>query len=68
MKSQEVDRAIGKLLDEVRRGLQHGFFEFVITCEIVKGGKRRLTLKAGKSYQFTIDEDEIVQRPADDSC
>jgi hypothetical protein len=59
MSDQELDRAFVKLLDEVHRGLQHGFFEYVITCEIVKDGKRRLTLKVGKSYQFTISEDEI---------
>jgi len=60
MSERELDRAIRKLLDELLCGLQHGFFEIAITCEVVKSGKRRLTLKAGKSYQFTIEEDEIV--------
>ncbi len=44
---------------EVRDGLLHGFFELTVACEIVKGGKRGLTIKAGKNHRFTIPEEEI---------
>jgi hypothetical protein len=60
MNSRELEKALAKLVDEVCRGLQHGFFEYVVLGEIVRGGQRRLTIKAGKSYQFTISEDEIA--------
>ncbi len=40
-------------------GLRHGFFEFNIACEIANGGKRHLTIRAGKSHKFTIPEDEL---------
>ena len=48
-----------RLTREVRDGLRHGFFELTVACEIVKGGKRGLTIKAGKTHRFTIPEDEI---------
>lgn len=54
-----LNNAISKLLDEVRNGLRHGFFEFSVCCEIVKDHKRRFTIKAGKTYQYVIAEEEI---------
>ena len=52
-------QAMDRLSREVRDGLRHGFFELTVACEIVKGGKRGLTIKAGKNHRFTIPEDEI---------
>jgi hypothetical protein len=43
----EVERALRRLESEVREGLEHGFFDFSITCDVIKDGKRRLTIKAG---------------------
>jgi hypothetical protein len=43
----------------VVEGLKHGFFDYSIACEIAKGGKRKLMIRAGKSYMFTITEDEM---------
>jgi RNase P/RNase MRP subunit p29 len=48
-----------QLVSVVKDGLKHGFFEFGVSGEIVKDRKRRLTIKAGKSHQFTIPEDEL---------
>ena len=55
----EIERALRRLETEVREGLEHGFFDLSITCEVIKDGKRRLTIKAGKSYQFVIREQEL---------
>lgn len=55
----EKQRALGRLETEVREGLEHGFFDLSITCEVIKDGKRRLIIKAGKSYQFVIPEQEL---------
>lgn len=52
--------ALSKLTEEVRDGLRHGFFQFEVTCEVMKGRKRRLTIKAGKSHQFIIGEEELL--------
>ena len=52
-------QAMDRLSREVRDGLRHGFFELTVACEIVKGGKRGLTIKAGKNHRFTISEEEI---------
>ncbi len=50
----EMDRATRKIVEAVEEGLEHGFFEYSITGEIVSGGARCVTVKAGKSYRFTI--------------
>jgi hypothetical protein len=55
-----LGEAIKKLIEEIRDGLRHGFFHCEVNCEIVKGGKRRLTIKAGKSHQFIIREEELT--------
>ena len=53
------DQVLERLTREVRDGLRHGHFELTIVGEIVKGRKRGLTIKAGKSHRFTIPEEEI---------
>jgi hypothetical protein len=40
-------------------GLQHGFFECSITCQIMNRGARQLVIRAGKSYQFTIRQEDL---------
>jgi hypothetical protein len=52
---EALDLLEGLFLD----GLQHGFFEISLACEIVTGGKRQLVIRAGKSHKFTIPKDEI---------
>jgi hypothetical protein len=64
-------RAHRRILAEIADGLRHGHFTFALTCELIHGRKRRLTLQAGKSFQFVISEDECL-RPVPpkpiDSC
>jgi len=57
-----LDRALQRVLAEIHDGLRHGHFEFVLTCEIVGQDRRRLTLRAGKSYQFLIPLEDCVRR------
>ena len=59
--SSELSRALEKLEQEILDGLRHGFFEYVVTCELVTGQKRRLTIRAGKSHRFTIPEEDLRQ-------
>lgn len=54
-----LNQAMDRLSREVIDGLQHGFFELTVSCEIVNGKKRGLTIKAGKNHRYTIPEDEI---------
>jgi hypothetical protein len=54
------DRALSRVLAELRDGLRHGYFEYTLTCEVVGQERRRMTLRAGKSYQFVISKDECV--------
>ena len=58
-KSGEVREALDCLEGLVADGLKHGFFDYSIACEIANGGKRKLMIRAGKSYMFTIAEDEM---------
>ena len=45
----------------IRDGLCHGYFEFALTCEVIGQERRRLTLRAGKSYQFVIAKEDCVR-------
>jgi hypothetical protein len=55
----ELQRAFQKLESEIRDGLGHGFFELSVSCEVIKDGKRRLNIKAGKSFHFIVSEEEV---------
>ena len=59
--SNTLEMALLHLREVVLDGLRHGFYDYAITCELVKGSKRRLTIKAGKSHQFTIPEEDLRQ-------
>ena len=63
MIERQLDKALTKLMSEVREGLRHGFFEYHVRCEIVNGHKRQLVLEAGKKYKFTILEEELNEQP-----
>lgn len=54
-----LNAAIEKLTSEVLEGLDHGFFDISVSCELVNGRKRKLTIKAGKSYRFTISQEDL---------
>ena len=57
-KSGQICEALDRLEGLVVEGLKHGFFDYSIACEIANGGKRKLVIRAGKSYVFTIAEGE----------
>ena len=59
-KSGQICEALDRLEGLVVEGLKHGFFDYSIACEIANG-KRRLMIRAGKSYIFTIAEDEMLR-------
>ena len=50
--------------------MRHGFFEFSLSCEVIGQQRRRLTLHAGKSYQFVIPKEDCLRSagPTADSC
>ncbi len=50
----EIEDATRKVVEIIEEGLEHGFFEYSITGEILNSGTRCVTVKAGKSYRFTI--------------
>jgi hypothetical protein len=55
----ERDAMFARLQEIVLDGLRHGFFDCVIACELVNQRKRRVIIKAGKSHQFTIREEDL---------
>ncbi len=55
----ELRKALDRLEQEIIGGLEHGFFECQVSCQLVKDRKRQLTIKAGKSHHFVIPEDEL---------
>jgi hypothetical protein len=52
------DRALTRIMAEIDAGLRHGYFEYEISCEVIGHRRRRLILRAGKTYQFVIPSDE----------
>jgi hypothetical protein len=56
---RELDRALNKLRTIVIEGVNHGYFDCTITCEMVGGRKRKLIIKGGKSEQFTIPAEDL---------
>jgi hypothetical protein len=60
------DRALSRIVAEIDAGLQHGYFSYTVTCEVIGAGRRRVVLHAGKTYQFVIGGDECApaERPA----
>ncbi len=59
----ELEQAFRRLNQEVRDGLQHGFFQITVRCELGTGRRRELTLEAGKNYRFVIDADLLDSSP-----
>ena len=57
--ARPLEAAFGRLHEILMDGLSHGFFECTVTCEMVNGRKRRLIIRAGKSHQFVIAEEEL---------
>ena len=55
----QLREALERLRGLVVEGLRHGFFDCSISCEVAKNGRRHLKIRAGKSYKFTIPEDEL---------
>ncbi len=55
----QMREALDRLRDLVVDGLKHGFFDYSISCETGNKGKRQLVFRAGKSYKFTIPEDDL---------
>ncbi len=51
--------ALDRITQIVLDGLRHGHFRYVISSGIGKGSRRELVIEAGKSYKFTIPEDEL---------
>jgi hypothetical protein len=39
---------------ELVEGVHHGFFEMVVTVEIMQSKKKCITIKAGKSHRFVV--------------
>ena len=55
----QMREALDRLRDLVVDGLKHGFFDYSISCEIENKSRRQLVIRAGKSYKFTIPEDDL---------
>ena len=63
-----LDRAIQRVLAEIHEGVRHGYFAVTVDCEIVGQERRRLTLRAGKSFQYLISKEECFGTATPASC
>ena len=51
---------MGYLATELHEGMEHGFFQITVTCEVVKGGRRRVRIAAGVVHQFIVEDPSWV--------
>ena len=56
---RELARVLDRILDEIRAGLQHGYFSFELECEMAPRGVRMLTLRAGRSWRFHVQPEAL---------
>jgi hypothetical protein len=59
---RQLQDACEHLVRELIEGIRHGFFEMTVAVEIGPSKKRRITVKAGKSYQFLVAEEEVPRK------
>ena len=59
------DRALQRVLHEIREGLRHGYFEITVSGEVISGDRRRLLVRAGKQYQFVLPAADCESPRAD---
>ena len=50
----ELKAACEHVVRELVDGVRHGFFEMIVTVETGQSKKKSITIKAGKSYRFTV--------------
>jgi hypothetical protein len=55
----QLREAFDRIGQIVLDGLRHGHFRCAISSGIGKNNRRDLMIEAGKSYKFTIPEDEL---------
>lgn len=51
----DLQALIQQVAVEVTKGIQHGHFEFQITCDGNDNGSRRVVFKAGLSHRYVLD-------------
>jgi hypothetical protein len=50
----ELKAACEHMARELVDGVQHGFFEMIVTVEMMQSKKKCITIKAGKSHRFIV--------------
>jgi hypothetical protein len=54
-----LQEACEQMARQLIDGVKHGFFEMTVEVETVQSKKRRITIKAGKSYQFVVPQENV---------
>jgi hypothetical protein len=57
--SETVRSALDLIEGLLVEGIQHGHFDYSMTCEMGSNGRRLLVVKAGKSHKFSIMEPDV---------
>jgi hypothetical protein len=56
---RQLCEALERIGQIVLDGLRHGYFRCSITSVIGKDNRRDLVVEAGKSFKFTVPEEEL---------
>ena len=57
--ASEFDRVMDEVRMILRDGIDHGFFSATISVQTVRAGRREVLISAGKSYKFSINDDDL---------
>lgn len=57
--ANDLQGAFAFLQRTILDGLTHGFFECTVSAKLLPERKRQLIIISGKSYHFTITEEEL---------
>jgi hypothetical protein len=57
--SEAIRSALDMINNLIIEGIQHGHFDYSVTCETGTHGRRLLIVKAGKSYKIAIMEADV---------
>ena len=60
--SPQLREALELLSRLILDGVRHGHFDYSVSCETAKMGRRLLIVRAGKSHKFSINEADLPER------
>lgn len=56
-----LSEVIGLIEKQIKAGAEHGFFELAVEGDVVRGDRRQITVRCGRSWRFVLRADELAR-------